>query len=111
MGHSPNTTTSHPTHIPNAGGHIRQPPQLLHGAGHRLLHRMPRGLFLWRTPRRLQQQTSGIVHREPGIRPKKHEEGDSPRSRLIHRYDHTLLGGLGATRLGGYPLVLRSDTD
>jgi len=87
----PDTTTNHPTHIPNAGGNIRQPPQLLNVAGPHLLHRIPGGLGFWRTPRRLQLQTDGIVHRKPGIRPKRQEEGNSPRPRLIHIYDQSFL--------------------
>ncbi len=32
------------------------------------------------------------------------------RPRLVHKHNDTLPGGHGASRLGGYPLVLRGDT-
>ena len=109
MGHHHDTAKGHPTHIPNQGGNIRQPPQLLHLAGHYLFHRIPRGLLLRGSPRRLQLPPNKIVYRKPGIRPRGHEESDSTRPRLIHRHNDTLLDSHGASRLGGYSLVLHYD--
>ena len=111
MGHPPDTKTGHTSHIPNEGGHIRQPPHLLHGARHYLLYRIPGGLILRGTPRRLQLPPNMLVYRKPGIRPRRHEEGDSTRPRLVHGHNYTLLGAHGASRMVGYPLVLRSDTE
>ena len=110
MGHPPDTTTGHPTHVPVKGGNIRQPPQLHHGAGHHLLHNIPIGLLLRGTPRRLQLPPNGSVYRKPGIRPGGHEKGDSTRPRIFNRHNDTLLGSHAASRLGRYTLVFISDT-
>ena len=40
MCHPPDTITSHSAHIPNGSGFLGHPPQLLHGAGHHILHRI-----------------------------------------------------------------------
>jgi hypothetical protein len=40
ISHPPNTTKSHPTHIQNGSGTLRQPLQLFHGVRHHILYRI-----------------------------------------------------------------------